>query len=68
MKAPILLALLGLATAQAAEPTGTLTLACQGTRTTRGSPNTGGPFDEQVSMGIIVNFTDRTINAIGRMF
>ena len=33
MKVPILLALGALSTAQAAEPTGTLTLACQGTAT-----------------------------------
>jgi len=59
MKAPMLLALaaLSISTAQAAEPTGTLTLACNGTVTGT------GPEDkpEPVSMGVIVSFTNRTV-------
>jgi hypothetical protein len=45
----------GLVTAQAADPT--LTLACQGT-TTVGMEDAK---PEPISMGIIVNFTDRTV-------
>ena len=56
MKAPTLLAFLGLTTAQAAEPTGTLTLACEGT--TRLNYDDA---DEPSSMGIIVNFAARTV-------
>ena len=58
MKAPILLAFLALATAQAAEPTVTLTLACQGTvmdnikRDAKPKP---------ISMGIVLNFAARTV-------
>jgi len=54
MKAPILLAFLGLA---AAEPTGTLTLACQGTATQDAEPDAKEP----ISMGIVLNFTTRTV-------
>ena len=68
MKPPILLAFLGLATAQAAEPTGTLTLACQGTYTTvtvdADLTQTGGKATP-VSMGIIVDFTARTVHGFG---
>jgi hypothetical protein len=49
----------GLVTAQAADTT--LTLACQGT-------TTGGTEDakpEPISMGIIVNFTNRTVQGFG---
>jgi hypothetical protein len=55
MKAPMLLALaaLSISTAQAAEPTGTLTLACQGTVTGTGTEEK----PELISMGVIVNFT-----------
>jgi hypothetical protein len=51
MKAPMLLALaaLSISTAQAAEPTGTLTLACNGTGTEE--------KPEPISMGVIVNLT-----------
>jgi hypothetical protein len=52
----------GLATAQAAEPT-TLTLACQGT-TTSMSHGTNSTQD-LISMGIIANLTDRTIQGFG---
>jgi hypothetical protein len=44
----------------AAEPTGTLALACQGERMSRSSSD-AVPAQEQVSMDIIVNFTDRTL-------
>ena len=55
MKAPMLLALaaLSISTARAAEPTGTLTLACQGTVTGTGTEEK----PELISMGVIVNFT-----------
>jgi hypothetical protein len=61
MKAPMLLALaaLSISTAQAAEPTGTLTLACQGTSTFAGKDIL--TTQTQVSLGIIVNFADRTV-------
>jgi hypothetical protein len=48
--------LVALATAQAADTT--LTLACQGTVTTAG-------MEEATSMGIIINFTARTIQGFG---
>ena len=47
----------GLVTAQAADTT--LTLACQGTATATGGAQPDKP--EPVSMGIIVNFTTRTV-------
>jgi hypothetical protein len=57
--APMLLAL----AAQAAEPTGTLTLACQGTTGRSAlSPDTER---EPVSMAIILNFTAKTIEGFG---
>ena len=64
--AATLLALTGLliVTAQAAEPTETLALACRGERIWWGAPNTD-PVKEQVSIGIIVNFTARTVNGLG---
>jgi hypothetical protein len=60
MKAPILLALAGLsiAPAQAVEPTGTLTLACQGTIT---DGNSEDAKPEPTARGIIVNFAKRTV-------
>ena len=59
MKAPVLLALAGLSmsAAQSAEPTGTLTLACEGTAINL-VPD-AKPIS--VSMGIIVDFADRTV-------
>jgi len=51
--------LVGLPTAQAADPT--LTLACNGT-TTAGYE---GAKPEPLSMGIIVNFTNRTVQGFG---
>jgi hypothetical protein len=46
--------------ARAAEPA-TLTLACQGTATA----NTEDAKPEPVSMGIIINFTNRTVQGFG---
>jgi hypothetical protein len=57
--AAALLVVVGI-TAQAAEPT-TLTLACTGTTTTR--IGGGPPKEEPFSMGVTVDFTDRTIAA-----
>ena len=64
--AAALFALAGLliATARAAEPTEALTLACKGQRILWGAPNTD-PMKEQVSMGVIVNFTAWTVNGLG---
>jgi hypothetical protein len=58
MKAQMLLALasLSISTAQAAEPE-TLTLACEGTATLA----TADAKPEPISMGIVVNFTARTV-------
>ena len=61
MKAPILLAFL--ATAQAAEPTGTLTLACNGTTTVTMHPN--GPETEPISTRIVINFMTGKIDFPG---
>ena len=62
MAMPMLLVLAGLSIAQAAEPTGTLTLACEGTTT-----NTLGPDakPEPISMSVVVNFTTRTVQGFG---
>jgi hypothetical protein len=49
--------MLGLPTGQAADTT--LTLACQGTATDITQPVDGNP--EPTSMGIIINFTARTV-------
>jgi len=61
MKAPLLLVLAGLSisTADAADPTETLTLACQGTITNIGKE---GGKPEPISMGIIINFTTQTVH------
>ena len=56
MKAPILLAFLGLSTAQAAEPTGTLTLACQGMETIT--------HEKAVSTNMIIDFATQTITGL----
>ena len=61
MKAVMLLAL-GLLAAQAAEPTGTLTLACEGTTTDTVGPDAK---PEPISMGVVVNFTTRTVQGFG---
>jgi hypothetical protein len=58
MKATILLLLAGLSTVQAAEPTGTLTLACEGSsRATEQTLST-------VSFGVIVDFANRTVQGL----
>jgi hypothetical protein len=49
--------------AQAAEPTGTLTLTCQGTSTIHVQALNDPPLKQEVSMGIIVDFTARTVVA-----
>ena len=67
MKVAMLLALASLSIAQAAEPTGTLTLACKGERVTHPGGSDPGSDDlkEPISMGIIVNFEARTLNGFG---
>jgi len=61
MNASILLALAALSTAQAAEPE-TLTLACQGTMT---DPQKNDDKPTPISMGIIVDFANRTVHGFG---
>jgi len=61
MKAAILLVLAGLSTAQAAEPTGRLALACQGTTTTTDLKTRVDEKPEPISMGIIVDFPARRV-------
>ena len=56
------LALVGLSAAQAAAEPATLTLACQGTGTVTTMPDAK---PEPISMGIIVNFTARTVQGFG---
>jgi hypothetical protein len=62
MKAPMLLALAGLLTAQATEPTGKLTLACRGTAIAESFPDAK---PEPISMGIIVDFAAGTVDGFG---
>jgi hypothetical protein len=57
MKAPILLAFLGLATVQAAEPTGTLTLACNGLEIREDGRKTS----DQVNIGVILYFQEKSV-------
>jgi hypothetical protein len=56
----VLLALAGLSisTAQAAEPTGTLTLACKGTETDRGG---AGMSSDEINIGVIVDFQKKVV-------
>jgi hypothetical protein len=62
----VVLAGLLVSTAQSAEPTGTLTLACQGEKSSRGAPGSGiAPVQEQASMGLIVNFAAQTVSGFG---
>jgi hypothetical protein len=56
--AQIALALAVLSTAQAAEPTGTLTLACQGTETDKGG---AGTTSAQINIGVIVDFQKKAV-------
>jgi hypothetical protein len=59
---PLSAIVVGIATAQSAEPA-TLTLACEGTATFM---NKDHPSSEtSISMGIIVNFVDRTVQGFG---
>ena len=62
MKALILLALAGLsiATAQAAEPRGTLTLACQGTKSET-TPRIADEDQSSISVNIFIDFEARTV-------
>jgi hypothetical protein len=63
MAMPMLLLLVGLSIAHAAEPTGTMTLACEGKTheiTQRRDDKT-----EPISMGIIVDFAARTVEGFG---
>jgi hypothetical protein len=59
MKAVMLLAL-GLSVAHAAEPTGTLTLACVGTAT-----DVNNKLTVSTSKGIIVDLAERTVKGFG---
>jgi hypothetical protein len=53
--------------AQAAEPTGTLTLACQGTVTDKTDlGETGKP--EPVTMGLMIDFTSKTVAGFEHLF
>jgi hypothetical protein len=64
----MLLLLAGLSIAQAAESTGTLTLACEGTVTVRTSMSSKPTIDappEPISVGIILNLTERTVSGFG---
>src|SRR5260370_13220105 len=63
MKAPMLLALaaLSISTAQAAEPTGTLTLACQGTMIDKTDPSSEVAKPEPVTMGLMIDFSSNTV-------
>jgi hypothetical protein len=64
MKAALLLVLATLPlTAHAAEPTGTLTLACEGTTRLRIDGSPWSP-DEPSSMSVIVNFTTKTVTGL----
>jgi hypothetical protein len=62
MKAPILLAFLGLATAEAAEPSGTLTLACEGD--SKYQSEVTKPTPRAVSFGVIVDFANGTVQGL----
>ena len=64
MKAALLLVLATLPlTAHAAEPTGALTLACEGTTRLRIDSSPRSP-DEPSSMSVIVNFTTKTVTGL----
>jgi hypothetical protein len=58
MKAMMLALALSISTAVAAEPTGTMTLACEGTMADNVKPDAK---PKPISMGIIVDFTARTV-------
>jgi len=63
----MLLLLAGLSIAQAAEPTGTLTLACQGTATDK-TNLTEPASPKPISMGLILDFTSKTVAGFERVF
>jgi hypothetical protein len=67
MKAPLLLALvaLSIATLQAAKPTGTVTLACEGTATDKTDLREPAK-PEPVSMGLIIDFTTNSVAGFPR--
>ena len=62
MKAPLLVALVALSitTLQAAKPTGTVTLACEGTATDKTDLRELAK-PEPVSMGLIIDFTTNSV-------
>ena len=61
MKTSILLALTSISSAQAAEPTGTLTLACTGMETHQGG---AGNSSEQINISIIVDFQKKSVTGL----
>src|SRR5262245_42730767 len=67
MKATMLV-VLGLLAVQAAEPTGTLTLACQGAATDKTDLTREAGRPEPVSMGLIIDFTTKTVAGFERVF
>jgi hypothetical protein len=60
MAMPILLLLAGLSIAQAAEPRGTLTLACKGTKSET-TPRIADESQSSISVDIIMNFGVKTV-------
>jgi hypothetical protein len=65
---PLALVLVGLSvSAQAAEPTGTLTLACEGTATDKTDPSSEAK-PEPVSMGLMIDFTSNTVAGFENLF
>jgi hypothetical protein len=70
MKALMLLALAGISisTAQAAEPAGTLPLACEGTATDKTDLSSEVAKPKPVSMGLMIDFTTNTVAGFERVF
>jgi|SRR6516165_9863339 len=63
MKSPTLFALAGLLmSAQAAEPTGTLTLACTGTEAYQGGAGTSS--EQQINISITVDFQKKSVTGL----
>jgi hypothetical protein len=60
MKATMLLVLLTISTAQAAEPKGTLTLACKGIKSET-TPRIADADQSSISVDIIIDFGARTV-------
>jgi hypothetical protein len=67
MKEAMLLLLASLSIAQAVEPTGTLTLACEGTANDK-TDLTEATTPKPVSMGLIIDFKGKTIAGFERAF